>query len=239
MEKRARIGVTGLGRDADEILLEGLLGGDIGATILRQEARGQQELVRSHHLPREGSVEGRAHGRQGSDGYELVRDADPATRAGLEAWGFVFGAVLDDLFIEAALPAGWSFVASEHSMHSTVQDARGRERLSVFYKAAFYDRSAHARVLPRYRIEDEYLRDGPDSEKTRAVQVRVMDTAAGTVVFSAPERTHPDQLPREDRKAAYQGIHAASDEALAWLGVHYPNWEDPFAYWERDKKEDV
>jgi hypothetical protein len=85
------------------------------------EARGQREMVQSTKLPVEGSE-------------------NPA----LAEMGFRFGAVVpgDPLFREATLPTGWKKVGSSHSMYSYIVDTRGIRRVTVFYKAASYDRQA-------------------------------------------------------------------------------------------------
>lgn len=64
----------------------------------------------------------------------------------LEKLGFVFGEPVDDLFIKCKLPDGWKIEATDHSMWSTILDNKGKERASIFYKAAFYDRSAFLRL---------------------------------------------------------------------------------------------
>jgi len=51
--------------------------------------------------------------------------------------------VIDDLFYQAKLPEGWKKKATEHSMWSVIVDKNGKERIQIFYKAAFYDRRAH------------------------------------------------------------------------------------------------
>lgn len=92
--------------------------------IEAQEARGQAQLVASTQLPAQG-------------------DWDK-----LEALGFVKGAPTpgDDLFVEATLPDGWTKERTDHSMWSVIKDTRGIERVSVGYKAAFYDRWAQISV---------------------------------------------------------------------------------------------
>jgi hypothetical protein len=65
------------------------------------------------------------------------------------ALGFTFGPVVasDPKFREATLPAGWSREGSEHAMWSYIVDERGVRRVSIFYKAAFYDREAFMGVI--------------------------------------------------------------------------------------------
>jgi hypothetical protein len=66
------------------------------------------------------------------------------SREAFEAVGFKFGDKIDDLFLSAELPEGWTREATDHDMWSKILDADGVERVSVFYKAAFYDRCAFA-----------------------------------------------------------------------------------------------
>jgi hypothetical protein len=90
--------------------------------IPRQEAEGQVSLVNSTNLPKQGDWES------------------------LEVLGVVKEKDINDLFCEATLPSGWKKVSSDHSMWSYLKDDRGLTRASIFYKAAFYDQSAHIRV---------------------------------------------------------------------------------------------
>ena len=71
----------------------------------------------------------------------------------MEAWGIVFlGPVPNDaLFQYVTLPEGWHKQPTEHSMWSHLLDDKDRKRASIFYKAAFYDRSA------QLHLEEENL----------------------------------------------------------------------------------
>ncbi|MCX4912837.1 hypothetical protein [Streptomyces sp. NBC_00687] len=105
--------------------LTGLLAlatGDAGAVIEAQERAGQAQLVHSDRLPTR--IQG--------------------DRAEFEALGFTFGEpdVSDPLFTPATLPDGWKRERSDHAMWSYITDPQGRRRVSIFYKAAFYDRDA-------------------------------------------------------------------------------------------------
>lgn len=93
------------------------------------ERDGQRQLVNSDQLP----------ARMGSElEYEVL--------------GFTFGDVVqgDRLFRHATLPAGWKREGSDHSMWSYIVDETGKQRVAIFYKAAFYDRDAFM-----YLIRDE------------------------------------------------------------------------------------
>jgi hypothetical protein len=104
----------------------GLLALGNDAFITGQEAAGQRQLVNSASLPTD---------TNGTDD-EFVK------------LGFTFGDPnpADPMFRPATLPEGWRKEGSDHSMWSYVVDQLGRRRVAVFYKAAFYDRSANMRV---------------------------------------------------------------------------------------------
>ena len=100
--------------------------GNPSTFIEEQERNGQAEIVNSDVLP-----------------------AKMGDRAAYEAVGFTFGDPVkgDDLFVHATLPAGWRREGTDHAMHSSIIDSLGRKRVSVFYKAAFYDRRANMSLI--------------------------------------------------------------------------------------------
>ena len=89
-----------------------------------------------------------------------------------------------ELFINVELPKGWSIKPTDHSMWSNLVDDKGRERASIFYKAAFYDRDAHLSFNRRFRIsgkiadydekqfeyKDEYIINGYETEWVEVVE---------------------------------------------------------------------
>ncbi|GAA3751590.1 hypothetical protein [Micromonospora maritima] len=101
--------------------------GDPGRYIEEQEAAGQAQLVNSDRLPTK------------FNDWDLK---DP--QKAYEDLGFIFGPVDagDPMFRQAQLPKGWKRQGSDHSMWSYLVDELGRKRVSIFYKAAFYDRDA-------------------------------------------------------------------------------------------------
>ncbi|MFE3123715.1 hypothetical protein ACFXHD_09870 [Streptomyces hydrogenans] len=109
-------------------LLGALLGQSTDTLIAAQEARGQQQLVNSDRLPTN------------------LRD----DRADYETLGFLFGTPdpNDPLFTPATIPDGWTRQAAEDTdMWSYIVDTLGRQRVAVFYKAAFYDRRADMHLV--------------------------------------------------------------------------------------------
>lgn len=102
-----------------DIVMLGMPGG-----IERQESAGQRQLLESDQLP-----------------TRILS----GTEAEFLALGFTFGAhdESDPIFRPATFPTGWKRGRSDHAMWSYIVDERGIRRVSIFYKAAFYDRSAH------------------------------------------------------------------------------------------------
>lgn len=105
------------------LLASGMTTGNANEFVTAQEKTGQRQLAASSSLP--------------TDTHDTDRE--------FEAVGFVFGDPdpRDPMFRPTTLPAGWSKRGSDHDMWSYVVDEHGRNRVSVFYKAAFYDRAAH------------------------------------------------------------------------------------------------
>lgn len=112
-------------------LAEGMATGSASSFVERQEADGQRQLVNSDRLPTD----------TGHDGDEPFL-----------ALGFTFGEPdeRDPMFRAATLPAGWRREGSDHAMWSYIADEHGRRRVAIFYKAAFYDRSAFMRLETLY-----------------------------------------------------------------------------------------
>jgi hypothetical protein len=113
---------------AEKLLILGASMGPDGLSgaIEQQERAGQRELVNSDRLP-----------------------ADCGDHAPWLALGFTFGDPdpSDPLFMPAALPPGWQRKTTDHAMGSVIIDTLGRQRVSIFYKAAFYDRHAHMYLI--------------------------------------------------------------------------------------------
>jgi hypothetical protein len=120
-------------------LAEGMTRGASEA-IENQEAQGQTSFVNSETLP--------------TDMHGNARDV-------LEKAGVKFGEKVegDEMFQYVELPAGWKKVSTSHSMWSNLVDEKGRVRAAIFYKAAFYDRSAHLSVNQRYGYSFDYERE--------------------------------------------------------------------------------
>jgi hypothetical protein len=192
--------------------------GSISGFIEEMEAEGQKQLAQSAgaRLPAEGTLRAR-HG-------ELFD---------WSAWGVEIGEPVegDDIWVEAKIPAGWSVTPTDHSMWSELRDQDGRVRASIFYKAAFYDRSCFIRVERRYEA-----RVVPVNENDHSLEAAQWATACDggkEIDRLGPFRStpEPEGATWEQRKdwCAYDMAEAAG---LAYLNEHFPEHADPAAYWE-------
>ena len=180
--------------------------GEGGSGILAQEAQGQRSFFGSDTLP-----------------TEMGRHSDFDTKAILEAAGVKFlGSVEgDEIFQYVEFPQGWKKVATDHSMWSNLVDDKGRVRASIFYKAAFYDRSAHMSLSTKFGVSRDY--DRQDKENVAVARV----TDGGKVVHT----TEPIQLPTDDRQK-YEVAGQADKAAVEWLDKNHADWRNPGAYWD-------
>jgi hypothetical protein len=132
----------------------------------------------------------------------------------------------DKIFRPVELPEGWHKESTDHSMHSNLLDDKGRKRVSIFYKAAWYDRSAHMGLEPRFKIS----RDWSD-EADSYVQCRVLD--CGEPIFETDRVT---KVMKEDGREDYGASDAVEKQQMKacddYLAEHWPNWQDVTAYWD-------
>lgn len=204
------------GEDYEPVFLEALITGDPSAAIEAQEARGQGKFVASDALPIKCYCE----------------------QTQLEQMGIIFGEPVDDLFVEVQLPEGWKKVPTDHSMWSKLIDGKGRERASIFYKAAFYDRDAHMSLTRRfgYKVEPVCGYGDPNYKES---EWHCVVTDCGEVIWVSEERVEPEpkySFDDEDSRQAWLDWDdrkgALGQLGLAWLESTHPQWEDPLAYWD-------
>ncbi len=101
----------------------------------------------------------------------------PEEREAFEAIGFKFK--LDrtaaqtqgrgEIFVAVEFPPGWSKRPTDHDMWTELIDDKGRVRGSIFYKAAFYDRSAHVFLRPRFHVDSKFQEDNQKTEQACVV----------------------------------------------------------------------
>lgn len=162
--------------------------------IEESEASGQRQLVASELLPSD------------MGGERLL----------FERMGFKFGdfADGDPMFIRAELPAGWSKRRTDHSMWSEIVDARGAVRVNIFYKAAFYDRSANMSLRGRWFVQSDWSEGYRTAASSTA---RVVDMKTGMTLFEVTE---------SPKKEAFgyvkPAVSVAEESARAWIAENRP-----------------
>ena len=165
--------------------------------IEAQEKRGQQTLVNKDILPIN------------------------CPRKELMSLGFKFLDLYDDIFVNVEMPAGWKKVPTDHDMWSDLVDDRGRKRASIFYKAAFYDRSSHMSLVRRFTTSRNW-----DAFDKMQIQYFVKDGdaiayATAAVKFEEKYSKEYDKIEKE-----------LSSEVRTWLQKNYPDYENAMAYWD-------
>lgn len=185
--------------DSDRVFFPALLTGDVSGSIEGQEKQGQRSVVGGQRLPK-----------------IIFRYQKVTWEAICAAWGLTIVGEVDDLFNNVELPPGWQIVASSHSMWTALNDAQGRQRALIFYKAAFYDRGAHIVLESRYICRTDY-----DSEAPLRL-TEVVDNATKQTIHILGTSTEEQREERNQQEEA----------ARKWLDEHYPNHLDPLAYWE-------
>jgi hypothetical protein len=168
--------------------------------IEKQEARGQQNLIRSEILPKK-----LMHSH---DSKELI----------YKTLGIVILGEADDLFDKVKLPDGWTKKPTDHNMWSELFDEKGRKRASIFYKAAYYDRSAHMGFNNRYTSYYERFGDHDiDSSEKK--------------MFVATIKKDGVEIWRSEEPMGYSEVH---EYAKKVLHEKYPKADSELAYWDED-----
>lgn len=180
-----------------------IFGGDNNVFVGNQEKRGQAQFVHSQSLPLD------------------MGDH----RATFEAMGIVFGDDKDDLFISCTFPDGWKKEATDHSMWSKVVDEKGRERISVFYKAAFYGRDAYCYPVRRFNYGKKPETGYKNYTYGVTPNVPYVEDC-GNEIWRGEPMAPTKEMP------SYKIGEVLHPIAKAWLDEHYPDWEDYLAYWD-------
>lgn len=167
--------------------------------------------------------------------YQIQRLADAIENA--KAWaatGVRFGDPIDDHFRECTFPVGWEMKRTEHPMWSDLVDHNGRKRAAIFYKAAFYDRSASVRLCRRFTVQRHYVDIDPDG---RMIQAYVLDS--GRPIFITSTERVPDEISRYSQ-AYRQHCEPIQKKQIAqcfkWLSERYPKHDEITAHWDEDPK---
>lgn len=213
--------------------LEWLMGGNPDA-IEAQEAQGQKELVESSQLPRK---------------CNYPRDFNAIEQYKKMGIKVVENSEGDDLFVDVVLPKGWKLEFTDHSMWNSLIDNKGRERATIFYKAAFYDRDAFINFNQRihFRIDRLGFIEG-NYERENGVYVSQNTPFVGRVTdYDESILFETEQIKCDVEFVDYEGRQVYSEEykeksreaenklktsCLEYLKKNYPEYEDINAYWD-------
>lgn len=168
---------------------EWLFGGNPNA-IEAQEAQGQKELQNASQLPADPNdkrIDIKEQYRH--MGIKVIEQSND-----------------DSLFFDVTLPEGWKIEPTNHSMWSDLVDNKDRKRASIFYKAAFYDRSAHINFNRRINhkvdrlsfLNNDYSQKDGEYVGYKSPFVGRVTDADGVVLFET-EHVFCDVERREDR----------------------------------------
>ena len=152
---------------------------------------------------------------------------DFTTEKIFDALGIKVLGVDDNLFWNVELPEGWKIVPTEHSMWSKLVDSLGRERLSIFYKGAFYDRRAFFSLVSRYTTKDRTYDDPP------VMELQLIDHATGECIGTKTtknirpiEATSDGAVHERFDSAAYEHNEEQRKELFRLVPAHNPiTWE--------------
>ncbi len=222
-------GKTMIKEGPESILIEAFAGTQSGA-IERQEARGQTALCESKTQMLSAEIN--------PWGYSPFRQDDKDPKDILRAWGIEVGEPVegDEIFLECKLPKGWQLRPTSHSMWNELVDDQGRVRASMFYKAAFYDRSTHLQTRTRYNLSTNH------QDAYRVATIKDVDK----IVFSTdkiPISKHYcdrssewENLPQDAKQKIISKVWdieaGLKKEAEEWVEKNYPEWKDETKYWD-------
>ena len=148
----------------------------------------------------------------------------------LSSWGIQFLENIDDLSRFVIIPEGWSLERDINPYWTLLKDKKDRERASIFYKGAFYDRGSFIRLLPRYYaadIPERYLSGVTPKEKV-SYEIVLQGNWYGVVrdgkkvIF----KTNPIKGPSFNER---DGLRKQGED---WLDQNFPLWKDKNAYWD-------
>jgi hypothetical protein len=165
--------------------------------------------------------------RQLAKSSQIPRDTRGITKEQLTELGFEFpetNRAPDDLFMDATLPAGWSLKPDEGGSYWTyILDTNGLRRFMIFYKAAYYDRSAFMKQLSRFMIRKDYDLSNTDGHFHLYIEGQLPNGEAKEVYRSRSSEPYNTDW---DARDAMEARERAS--AWAWLRANYPEeteWE--------------
>lgn len=148
------------------------------------------------------------------------------------------GTLTTEIFRPAVMPEGWRFVQTDHGMWSDLVDGAGFVRGSMFYKSAFYDRSAHLGLNKRFTTREDRAAADVDGTLRGHVIARLpgKKDEDGHIVHTM---TYPVKFPgtyhvvdESMRRAYFEASDQFRKDLSAWLATNYPDSDSVHAYWD-------
>ena len=159
----------------------------------------------------------------------MARKMEPP-REEWEKLGFSFKDLeSDNVLCQAELPEGWILAPTDHSMWNRIYDDKDRVRGSMFYKAAFYDRSAHMYLSPRYGVKTRFV--GP---KEQDAEIYFGNEDEVLFVAGIVEGLYNYKLDDNTRKQKREEEKRLLKLAFDFAEKNYPNYGDVNAYWDTE-----
>jgi len=174
----------------------------------------------------------RAGGQQMLKSTVIPTEMQRFTTDDLVKFGFIVGDVHEDdpIFRDVTLPPGWTRGDgdNDYGYWTYILDDKGRRRFAIFYKAAFYDRSAHIGIEARFTLREHW--DATTSDFMGWHEFT--DNATGEVPWKSDEY---GQLP-ETRDRDVMGAYCDKKDAAAtageeWADENHPDWRDAIGSW--------
>jgi hypothetical protein len=134
--------------------------------------------------------------------------------AGLKFLGIVQGS---SLLQSVELPQDWKKERTGHPMWSNLVDDKGRVRANIFYVSQIGDSDAFMNLTTRFSVRLDYDK----KEKENISIAEVCDSES--VIYVT-----------ESLEACYLNDEKVANSAKEWLSEHYPDWQNPGAYWNKD-----
>jgi hypothetical protein len=125
-----------------------------------------------------------------------------------ETMGFEFKKQLDEETWLVRLPKGWTRTIEEEMYSASIIDENSNQRVHI-YCGENEELELVTTMLPRYRVEYEYLEN-----RTMAY---VIDAQLDGVIY-VPDESFD--------------ISGQAEACESWLNQNYPGHQDPLAYWE-------
>jgi hypothetical protein len=139
-------------------------------------------------------------------------------------------ALLDKEFIIALLPKDWKKVPSKVICTETfILDEKERKRITVTFISNSVEYRAKYHIEPRFNIStnyNEYIEPKSCDNWLPTLSATVIDSE-GTVIYKTESCEYPSTLTGFVNMTAELRINA-----IKWLTEQYPEWKNPFAYWD-------